>query len=148
MKTKALSAFICVHSRLLRIVSRLLTLAALVLLFRATVGSGFQGMAVPNRAPRPARTIETSLPPIQVDFRDIAEEAGLTAVTVSGDETRKKYIIEATGTGVVIFDYDNDGLMDIFLVNAGTLAGGPQPTSHLYRNKGNLKFEDVTRRAG
>ena len=66
------------------------------------------------------KAIQTNLPPITVDFRDIAEEAGLTAVNVSGGREVKKYILEATGTGVAIFDFDNDGRMDIFLVNATT----------------------------
>jgi hypothetical protein len=112
---------------------------------------GFQGMAVPKRAPRPVKKIETNLPPIQVDFRDIAEEAGLTAINVSGGVESKKYILEATGNGVAIFDYDNDGLADVFIVNASSLdlpQDSPQPTSHLYRNLGNLKFEDVTEKAG
>ena len=61
-------------------------------------------------------------------------EAGLTAPTVSGSEATKKYIIETTGTGVAIFDYDGDGLMDVFIVNATTLDGGDHSTSHLYRN--------------
>ena len=54
---------------------------------------------------------------------------------VSGSEDSKKYIIETTGTGVVLFDYDNDGLVDIFLVNGSQLEDvpGPKPTSHLYK---------------
>jgi hypothetical protein len=109
-----------------------------------------QGMASATRAPRPQRTIQTDLPPITVDFRDLAAQAGLTAKLVSGNESAKRYIIETTGTGVVLFDYDNDGLVDIFLVNASILedAPGPKPISHLYRNLGGLKFEDVTEKAG
>src|ERR1017187_9453379 len=79
-----------------------------------------------------------------VTFTDIAEKAGLTAQNVFGGLDTKKYIIETTGTGVAIFDYDNDGLPDIFLVNAGRLGDGPQPTHFLYHNLGGLKFEDVT----
>ncbi len=107
-------------------------------------------MASPTRAPRSQRTIQTDLPPITVDFRDLASQAGLTAKMTSGGESTKKYIIETTGTGVVLFDFDNDGLVDIFLVNAATLddAPGPKPTSHLYKNLGGLKFEDVTEKAG
>jgi enediyne biosynthesis protein E4 len=107
-----------------------------------------QGMAVPN-AVRPSRPgIRSNLPPISVDFRDIAPAAGLTAVNVSGDPDAKQYIIETTGAGVAIFDYDNDGLMDIFVVNGTTVDGGQKPSSHLYRNLGGLRFEDVTVKAG
>src|SRR5229473_7727653 len=54
-------------------------------------------------------------------FTDLAHKAGLTAPVVFGGETTKKYIIETTGTGVAIFDYDNDGWPDIFVVNGTTL---------------------------
>ena len=110
--------------------------------------TAFQGMAVPKNV-RPSNSkIQTNLPRISVDFRDIAVASGLTAANVSGAADVKKYILETTGTGVAIFDYDNDGLMDIFLVNATTLDGAGKPTSHLYRNLGKLQFEDVTDQAG
>jgi enediyne biosynthesis protein E4 len=102
-------------------------------------------MATGSRPNRPPPSIETTLPPIKVDFRDIAEQAGLSAVNVSGSDSHKKYILETTGNGVGIFDYDNDGLMDIFVVNATTLDGPRKgSTSHLYRNLGKLRFQDVT----
>ncbi len=83
-----------------------------------------------------------------VDFRDIAAQAGLTAQVVSG-ELDQTYIVENTGTGVAIFDYDNDGLPDIFLVQGDRLHHpGPPYTPHLYRNLGRLHFEDVTDKAG
>jgi hypothetical protein len=112
------------------------------------LAKAFQGMAVPTNVRPSTVKIETNLPPIKVDFRDIAVEAGLTAVNVSGEKNTKNYIVETTGNGVAIFDYDNDGLMDIFLVNATTLDKKDHSTSHLYRNLGNLKFEDVTAKAG
>jgi hypothetical protein len=109
-----------------------------------------QGMGG-KRLPRRTADVQTDLPPIQVDFRDVAVEAGLTAVHVSGGAARKKYILETTGSGVAIFDYDGDGRMDVFLPNATTLDGtgpGEKATAHLYRNLGKLRFEDVTARAG
>ncbi|MFZ1016231.1 MAG: VCBS repeat-containing protein, partial [Terracidiphilus sp.] len=87
--------------------------------------------------------------PPTVHYEDIAAQAGLTAVNVSGAEQNKQYIVETTGNGVAIVDYDNDGLPDILLVNGGRLKdGGTGPGPVLYHNLGNLKFEDVTQKAG
>ena len=94
---------------------------------------------------------QMGVPKPQVEFRDVASAAGLDAINVSGNATDKRYILETTGDGVGIFDFDNDGLMDVFLVNATTMDGkgrGENATSHLYRNLGNLHFEDVTEKAG
>jgi hypothetical protein len=85
------------------------------------------------------------------NFTDVAEKAGLTMTTVFGGKDTKKYIIETTGTGVAIFDYDNDGWPDIFLVNGTTLEGFPSgkaPSNHLYRNNHDGTFSDVTAKAG
>ena len=48
-------------------------------------------------------------------FEDVAARAGLTATTVFGGVDTKKYILETTGTGVAIFDYDNDGCPTFYL---------------------------------
>jgi enediyne biosynthesis protein E4 len=56
-------------------------------------------------------------------FTDVAQKAGLTTPIVFGGKDTKKYIIETTGTGAAIFDYDNDGWPDIFIVNGTTLEG-------------------------
>ena len=100
---------------------------------------------------RSQQPVQPNTPPVTIDFRDIASEAGLTAANVSGDADKKRYILETTGDGVAIFDFDNDGLMDILLVNATTMDGkgrGERSTSHLYRNLGNMHFEDITQKAG
>jgi len=87
--------------------------------------------------------------PPTVEYHDIATQAGLIGINISGSETSKQYIVEATGSGVAIFDFDSDGLPDIFLVNSGTLgAGAAHPKHFLYRNLGGLKFEDVSDKAG
>jgi len=71
---------------------------------------------------------------------------------VNGGVDSKKYIIETTGSGVAILDYDNDGWPDIFLVNGSTLnpprEKDPKPTSHLFHNNRDGTFSDVTRAAG
>jgi hypothetical protein len=90
-------------------------------------------------------------PPLSFSFENAAPEAGLRAATVFGSERTNTYLLETTGTGVAFFDYDADGWLDIFLVNGTTLAGfpaGQAPTSHLYRNRKDGTFEDVTTRAG
>ncbi|HEY3131261.1 MAG TPA: CRTAC1 family protein [Acidobacteriota bacterium] len=86
-----------------------------------------------------------------IQFIDIAAKAGIDAVTVAGGEKNKKYILESTGSGVAFIDYDNDGLLDVFLVNGSPLEDSDQrskPTNHLYHNEGNNRFRDVTRQAG
>ena len=84
-------------------------------------------------------------------FTNTAREAGLTAVTVYGGQASNKYLLETTGCGVALLDYDGDGWLDIFLVNGTTLEGFPrglEPTNHLYRNRHDGTFEDVTKSAG
>jgi hypothetical protein len=131
--------------------ARIGLLLCLLVRLCSSVVHGYQGVASPGPLSRPAAPIQSNLPPIVVNFNDIAEEAGLTAVNVSGGVDKKDYILETTGDGVAIFDYDNDGWMDILLVNATTLdrqGRGATSTSHLYHNLGNMHFEDVTVKAG
>src|SRR5947209_8799805 len=97
-----------------------------------------------------ARAVPAAQHSAIADFTDIAEQAGLTMTNVFGGKLSTKYILESTGTGVAIFDYDNDGWPDIFLVNGIRLAGLPReaPTNHLYRNNHDGTFTDVTSKAG
>lgn len=108
-----------------------------------------QGMATGHVQPQSARPLPKGTVVPSLRYVDLAEQAGLRDVNVSGSERGKQYIVETTGTGVAIFDYDGDGLQDIFLVNASRLDGKGIPTSsHLYRNLGGLRFEDVTANSG
>jgi hypothetical protein len=92
-------------------------------------------------------------------FTDVAKKAGLTMTNTFGGVTTKKYIIETTGTGVAIFDADNDSWPDIFIVNGTKLeektpaaSGGKSaaaaPSNHLYHNNHDGTFTDITRKAG
>ena len=76
------------------------------------------------------------------DYRNVASQAGLTASFPNGGSTSKKYIIETTGSGAAFIDYNNDGLLDIFVLS------GPGGTNRLYRNDGNGRFTDVTEETG
>ena len=102
------------------------------------------------QAAKPTRPSE-KVKPSSVHFEDIAQQSGLTASNVYGGDTHKEFIIETTGNGAIIFDYDNDGWPDIFLPNGSTVEGFPKdqaPTGHLYRNNHDGTFSDVTSRTG
>jgi hypothetical protein len=89
--------------------------------------------------------------PFTAWFVDVAKTAGLVDPQVCGNEDTKRDIHEIPGTGVAFLDFDNDGLLDIFLVNGARLKAAdhePQPTNHLYRNVGHGQFADVTHKAG
>jgi hypothetical protein len=122
---------------------------AVVLLLSSTgVRKAIAQMVSTGARERPGLSLPPGMKPPVADFRDLAGEAGLKAVIVSG-EFKQKYLVEGTGTGVALFDYDNDGLLDIFLVNADHIKPlSPPPTVHLYHNLGGLRFEDVTEKAG
>jgi hypothetical protein len=86
-----------------------------------------------------------------VSFLNVARESGLNAKTIFGGEHKNKYLLETTGCGVAFYDYDNDGWLDIFLVNGWRLEGfpaGSEPASHLFRNNRDGTFTDVTAKAG
>jgi len=99
---------------------------------------------------RPTVPAMNDMSPI-AEFNDVAQKARLTASNVFGGNHTSTYILESTGTGVAIFDYDNDGWADIFVVNGTTLEGvsvESAPTNHLYRNNHDGSFTDVTASAG
>jgi hypothetical protein len=76
-------------------------------------------------------------------------ESGLVEATVAA-RVPWIYILDNIGTGVALLDYDLDGDLDIFQVQASALEGfpgQPPPTDHLYRNEGGGRFKEVTREA-
>jgi len=89
-------------------------------------------------------------PAAPVRFTDIRKAAGITFVQDS-TETDEKYYLETMGTGVGWIDYDQDGLMDLYFVQAGA-TDAYKPTkllrSALYHNNGDGTFTDVTEKAG
>ena len=90
---------------------------------------------------------ELAAPPI---FVDVGQEAGLSFQHVNGTSA-EKYLVETMGSGGGFLDFDNDGWLDVYLVNSG-----PTPTSRstlaapnrLFRNGGDGTFTDVTEKAG
>jgi len=89
--------------------------------------------------------------PLGYSVRDVASDARIDFLQVCGGDTSKKYIIETTGSGVAFLDYDNDGWLDIFLVNGNRLdasADHEQPTNRLFHNNRDGTFTDVTAKAG
>lgn len=83
-------------------------------------------------------------------FSDVTGAAGIQWKHTNG-ESPDKYLIEAMGGGVAFLDFDNDGLLDIFLVAGGETPHGTSatpPRNALYRNLGHGKFQDVAAHAG
>jgi hypothetical protein len=96
------------------------------------------------------QTPETNAP---AWFRDVTAESGINFIYRNGEEANQFTILETLGGGVALFDYDRDGLLDIFVTGGGYFAG-PNKTEimgspcKLYRNLGNWKFQDVTQEVG
>jgi hypothetical protein len=85
----------------------------------------------------------------KIRFTDITAQAGITFKHVASPD--KKYIVESMSGGVALFDYDNDGDLDIYFVNALTVdlvKSKGKTKSELYRNDGNGKFTEVSEKAG
>jgi len=89
--------------------------------------------------------------PLTFSFAETAKAAGLTAITVYGGTETNKYLVETTGCGVAVLDIDGDGWLDLFIVNGTVLGGfpaGQEPMGHLYRNRRDGTYEDVTAKSG
>jgi hypothetical protein len=107
-----------------------------------------------SQSPPPAQPLVEALKPgtpLGVSFRNVGRESGLNVKTIFGGEHKNKYLLETTGCGVAFYDYDNDGWLDIFLVNGTRLEGfpaGQEPISRLFKNNRDGTFTDVTLKAG
>ena len=88
---------------------------------------------------------------LSLRFTNDARDSGLTVPNTFGGRLKKDYILETTGNGVAIFDYDGDGSNDILITN-GTVIDRPPSHSpafpHLYRNDGTGHFTERAREAG
>ncbi len=90
-------------------------------------------------------------PSASIRLVDVAPVSGITLSNTFGGKETKTYILESTGNGVAIFDFDGDGANDILFANGTTLEGpknGPKRTLQLYHNDGHGKFSEVSREAG
>lgn len=98
------------------------------------------------------RTVGIVDPNAPVVFEDVTAKTALSTFTHRSGSRAKDYILETPSGGVAIFDYDNDGRADIYLLNGSTFAAmqgrEKPPRAALFRNKGNWQFEDVTEKAG
>jgi enediyne biosynthesis protein E4 len=133
-------------------------LALLVALF-----GSFPSCSPTQENPRPPVDQKSSdqsanLSPAPAEFTDVTALLGINFEYLAS-HTSKKYLIETMGSGVALFDYDNDGRLDIFVVNGAPLSdptpkgavpqkSGPKYWNRLYHQKPDGTFEDVTEKAG
>ena len=85
------------------------------------------------------------------EYTDLALDSHLTSKTVTMGSPQKDFLLSTTGGGVALIDYDNDGWLDIFILNGwglGDFSPGAEPTQRLYRNNRDRTFTDVTHKAG
>lgn len=105
---------------------------------------------LPQLRPTKARLPSVSaLSPIR--FRELAHQAGIDFV-LENNPTPRKHLIESMPGGIAAFDYNNDGLTDIFFTNGASIPSlekdSPRFFNRLYRNNGGMQFTDVTLEAG
>lgn len=116
----------------------------------ALAGAGVAaGQGVASRGVKAVPRGKASGIPFHAKFVDVGERAGLRHPSVFGGVDAKEYIVETIGCGVAFIDYDNDGWLDIFVLNGTRFAGAPAGTTNrLYKNNRDGTFTDVTEKAG
>jgi hypothetical protein len=83
-----------------------------------------------------------------VSFENVAKAVGLTFTHING-ASPEKYLVETMGSGAAFLDYDNDGWIDLFVVDGGSIAAGKSAAKHrLFHNDGKGNFTDVTAASG
>jgi enediyne biosynthesis protein E4 len=125
-----------------------LTLAAPRLVVAQATGPQTVRIPPPVAKVPKSKTDRTNLPPIPI-FKDIAKEVGVTVTHIASAEAR--YVIDSTSGGAGLFDCDNDGKLDIVLVNGSTvdrLRQGGDPMVTLYHQESDGTFKDITKEAG
>lgn len=103
-----------------------------------------------GRSSEPLKDNPTGNNQISVTFTDVAKSSGVDFVHVNGGRGRK-LMPETVGSGLAFFDYDNDGNLDLLIINGSSWPGDPSPkktSPKLYHGLGGGKFEDVTKKAG
>jgi len=113
------------------------------------LAAGGAGLLFPRFVPKSFAS--AAQPPYLPRYVDVAKDAGLLAKTVLVGHEDKDFLLSTTGGGIALFDYDNDGWLDLFVVNGWGLTDfpkGEEPTNHLYRNNRDGTFTDVTEKAG
>ena len=126
----------------------MITRRALLAALAGSAGSAF-AQGILSRGVKPQPRGKPSGRPFHSRFTDVAAQAGLTEPVVYGGVSAKQYIIEVVGCGVAFLDYDNDGWLDLLVLNGTRLEGAPPGTTNrLYRNNRDGTFTDVTAKAG
>jgi hypothetical protein len=127
----------------------LLSLSIAALAQNAQMGGATTGDAKTYTSRRTVGIIDPKAPKV---FENVTAGSVLKEFRCVSGTKEKDYIIETTACVVAVFDYDNDGKPDIYLLNGSTinaeLGREKAPQSALYRNLGDWKFENVTERAG